>query len=341
MKAGLFGGGWKDYLDTLNDAFDRHVAENAPPHPFGASVDAIMTGYPDDAGVSRGMPSGDARRVGMAQQAAMNFATNTDASRAFQGRSVQLAPVEFSVSRQTNPVSGTDAEPVGQSHGLQFPHGDQGGSSAGPADSAAFLNQPKREAVPAAPQTHAAQPGPMAIAGPMPAPVLPGNVQDGPPEQDGPAGYAARAKTPPPGPYDADIAYGATYAALLRSRMVDPKCDPDTAYACTGIDPVTGEISTERTPAYYRLHPVLRQFVEDHERKHREDAVAYKGWLTPNAWAHKNFDDDKNRLEGDAYQVQVDSINRYLADPRNFKPPGIEAFLESKKAMLKQFRKTP
>jgi len=48
-KAGLFGGGWEDYLDALNEAFDRHVAENMPPHPFGASVDAIMTGYPDDA----------------------------------------------------------------------------------------------------------------------------------------------------------------------------------------------------------------------------------------------------------------------------------------------------
>lgn len=47
MKAGLFGGGWEEYLDGLNEAFDRHVAENAPPHPFGASVDAIMTGYPD------------------------------------------------------------------------------------------------------------------------------------------------------------------------------------------------------------------------------------------------------------------------------------------------------
>jgi hypothetical protein len=46
-KAGLFGGGWEDYLDALNEAFDRHVAENMPPHPFGASVDAIMTGYAD------------------------------------------------------------------------------------------------------------------------------------------------------------------------------------------------------------------------------------------------------------------------------------------------------
>jgi len=50
MKAGLFGGRWEDYLDALNDAFDRHVAENMPPHPFGASVDAIMTGYADDGG---------------------------------------------------------------------------------------------------------------------------------------------------------------------------------------------------------------------------------------------------------------------------------------------------
>jgi hypothetical protein len=49
MKAGLFGGGWEDYLDALNEAFDRHVAGNAPPHPFGASIDAILTGYPDDA----------------------------------------------------------------------------------------------------------------------------------------------------------------------------------------------------------------------------------------------------------------------------------------------------
>lgn len=46
-RAGLFGGGWEDYLGTFNDAFDRHVAENWPPHPFGASVDAILTGYPD------------------------------------------------------------------------------------------------------------------------------------------------------------------------------------------------------------------------------------------------------------------------------------------------------
>jgi hypothetical protein len=55
MKAGLFGGGWEDYLDALNDAFDRHVAMNAPPHPFGASVEAILSGYPD-AGVASDLP---------------------------------------------------------------------------------------------------------------------------------------------------------------------------------------------------------------------------------------------------------------------------------------------
>lgn len=63
-KAGLFGGGWEDYLDALNDAFDRHVAENAPPHPFGASVDAIMTGYadgPDEASQPAGEGGGDFR----------------------------------------------------------------------------------------------------------------------------------------------------------------------------------------------------------------------------------------------------------------------------------------
>jgi hypothetical protein len=57
-KAGLFGGGWEDYLDALNEAFDRHVAENMPPHPLGASVDAIMTGYPDDTGVPPGSACG-------------------------------------------------------------------------------------------------------------------------------------------------------------------------------------------------------------------------------------------------------------------------------------------
>ena len=208
-------------------------------------------------------------------------------------------------------------------------------------DSAVFVNQPKREAVPAAPQTHAAQPGLMAIAGPMPAPVLPGNVQDGPPEQDGPAGYAARAKTPPPGPYDADIAYGATYAALLRSRMVDPKCDPDTDLACTGIDPATGEIVIERTPAYYRLHPILRQFVEEHEVAHVPQAQSFQHWWRTSADDSKAFDNagnaHPNTYEGPAYQAEVDAINRYLANPKNFRPPGIEAFLEDRKAKLYKF----
>lgn len=60
-KAGLFGGGWEDYLNALNDAFDRHVAENVPPHPFGASVDAIMTGYPDGATI---LPSRNGTNTG-------------------------------------------------------------------------------------------------------------------------------------------------------------------------------------------------------------------------------------------------------------------------------------
>ena len=55
--------GWEDYLDELNDAFDRHAAENAPPHPFGASVDAIMTDYPD---ASQGGDFGQGGRVGEA-----------------------------------------------------------------------------------------------------------------------------------------------------------------------------------------------------------------------------------------------------------------------------------
>jgi len=65
-KAGLFGGGWEDYLDALNDAFDRHVAETMPPHPFGASVDAIMTGYPDGASVPPDLASGGAWGAGAA-----------------------------------------------------------------------------------------------------------------------------------------------------------------------------------------------------------------------------------------------------------------------------------
>jgi hypothetical protein len=40
----------------LNEAFDRHVAENMPPHPFGASVDAIVTGYADDGSAPSAQP---------------------------------------------------------------------------------------------------------------------------------------------------------------------------------------------------------------------------------------------------------------------------------------------
>ena len=63
-RAGLFGGGWQDYFDALNEAFDRHVAENMPPHPFGASIDAIMTGYADDAGAPSGVAPGNTGSFG-------------------------------------------------------------------------------------------------------------------------------------------------------------------------------------------------------------------------------------------------------------------------------------
>lgn len=166
-KAGLFGGGWEDYLDALNEAFDRHVAENAPPHPFGASVDAIMTGYRDDGDASPMLPSGTG-------------------ARAYGEGPILATPASYSASANSGQDLGSSSGGLGRRSDLQFP---QGGSGASGEDSAAFLDRPDREVVPAAPQARVFQPGPKAIAG-IPNLVLPENARG------------------VPSPYNVDIANG-------------------------------------------------------------------------------------------------------------------------------------
>jgi len=107
MKAGLFGGGWQDHFDALDEAFDRHAAENMPPHPFGASVDAILTGYPDDASDSTIMHAA--------------------------GAPVLETPASHSVPPNSSFAFGMDSGGLGPRPGLQFPqdaHGVSGGNSA-------------------------------------------------------------------------------------------------------------------------------------------------------------------------------------------------------------------
>lgn len=114
-KAGLFGGGWEDYLDALNEAFDRHVAENMPPHPFGASVDAIMTGYPDD--VPPDLASGGAWGAGAA---ALLPALQSSAA-------PQVSDLFLRNSGQTTPVM----QPLGSDSPAQSANPDQGSAAAG------------------------------------------------------------------------------------------------------------------------------------------------------------------------------------------------------------------
>jgi len=157
-KAGLFGGGWEDYLDALNEAFDRHVAENMPPHPFGASVDAIMTGYPDDAGGSllfgslehaadfpnaayaSGGVGSDFPGVSraMAQPPTMNSAPNSMTARATGEAPMLATPVSNSVSPNSGSAFGMDSGGLGPQSGLQIPRDNRGGLYP---DSAAFLEQ--------------------------------------------------------------------------------------------------------------------------------------------------------------------------------------------------------
>jgi len=116
-KAGLFGGGWRDHFDALNEAFDRHVAENMPPHPFGASVDAILTGYPDDVG-SALPPNSLEHAVG--------------------GAPMLATPMLNSASSDSGSALGMGLGGSGPQSGLQFPEEGQGGSYP---YSAAFLEQ--------------------------------------------------------------------------------------------------------------------------------------------------------------------------------------------------------
>jgi hypothetical protein len=159
-KAGLFGGGWEDYLHALNEAFDRYVAENMPPHPFGASVDAIMTGYADDAGNSPVPAPGPVGRGAVfpnegyaangaggnfpdslsvvAQPLRMSFAPNSIMARMSGQGPMSATPTSYSAPANSGPSFDMIPGGLGARSELQFPQDNQGGSNP---DSAAFLEQ--------------------------------------------------------------------------------------------------------------------------------------------------------------------------------------------------------
>ena len=125
-KAGLFGGGWEDYLDALNEAFDRHVAENAPPHPFGASVDAIMTGYPDEAGVPREWVPGDGGSIGtVAPLPAANSSTDPQMSDLIFRNSPQVTPA-MQLLGSNDPAQSADPVQSSGGTGMQNTSGGLG-----------------------------------------------------------------------------------------------------------------------------------------------------------------------------------------------------------------------
>lgn len=76
----------------MNDAFDRHADENAPPHPFGASVDANMTGMTDGANATPGLPGDTGGAGALVPLPISNFATKPETFDDFYRNSTAVTP---------------------------------------------------------------------------------------------------------------------------------------------------------------------------------------------------------------------------------------------------------
>ncbi len=333
MKAGLFGGGWEDYLDALSEAFDRHAAENAPPHPFGASVDAILTGYPDDAGSLPASPPGPVERASdfangvyvyggangdsfaqfrdVTQPLAGNFAPNSGMAHAPGESPALIAPVSYSAPSDSHPSSKINSGRLGVQSGLQFPQDNQGSSSS---NSASHI--PRGEALA------------------LPGRAVPGHAD--------PSVWQSKAMR------DASVrATGDHFWApdnfVDKVNECPTHAGPD-ADACIDID-TDGEIKTwYNHPAYDPLDLVVKEGINAHEDKHKSQLQAYLHWWEP-TWMSRglkalNYYIDPGKFEIPAYQAEIDKLQRHLDQhPEDPKYDAIKARIRDRQLQIERYRK--